>query len=159
MIKNLKIICLVIYIFFTFQNYTKSEEFIFESGNIEILNEGQKLYSDLGVKVTTSDNIEITADKFDYNKITSKLKLEGNVIIYDLDNEVEIKTNKIHYFRKLEEMKTFGETEIFIKNNYEIKSENITFLRSKKQIFSDNKTYVKDNFNNNFVSENFLLNS
>ena len=157
MIKNLKIICLIIYIFFTFQNYTKSEEFFFESGNIEILNEGQKLYSDLGVKVTTSDNIEITADKFDYNKITSKLKLEGNVIIYDLDNEVEIKTNKIHYFRKLEEMKTFGETEIFIKNNYEIKSENITFLRSKKQIFSDNKTYVKDNYNNNFVSENFLF--
>ena len=157
MIKNLKIICLIIYIFFTFQNYTKSEEFFFESGNIEILNEGQRLYSDLGVKVTTSDNIEITADKFDYNKITSKLKLEGNVIIYDLDNEVEIKTNKIHYFRKLEEMKTFGETEIFIKNNYEIKSKNITFLRNKKQIFSDNKTYVKDNYNNNFVSENFLF--
>ncbi len=157
MIKNLKTICLIIYIFFALQNYTKGEEFFFESGNIEILNEGQRLYSDLGVKVTTSDNIKITADKFDYNKISSKLKLEGNVIIYDLDNEAEIKTNKIHYFKKLEEIKTFGKTEIFVKNNYEIKSENITFLRNKKQIFSDNKTYVKDNFNNNFVSENFLF--
>ncbi len=157
MIKNFKTICLIIYIFFALQNYTKGEEFFFESGNIEILNEGQRLYSDLGVKVTTSDNIKITADKFDYNKISSKLKLEGNVIIYDLDNEAEIKTNKIHYFKKLEEIKTFGKTEIFVKNNYEIKSENITFLRNKKQIFSDNKTYVKDNYNNNFVSENFLF--
>ena len=30
-------------------------------------------------------------NKFDYNKITSKLILEGNVIIYDIDNEAEIK--------------------------------------------------------------------
>ena len=60
--------------------------------------------------------------------IISKLILEGNVIIYDLDNEAEIKTNKIHYFKKLEEIKTFGETKIFIKDNYEIRSKNITFL-------------------------------
>ena len=157
MIKNLKTIFLIIFIVFVFQNYIKAEEFFFESGDIKILDEGKRLYSDLGVKVKTSDNIKITADKFDYNKITSKLILEGNVIIYDIDNEAEIKTNKIHYFKKLEEIKTFGETKIFIKDNYEIRSENITFLRNKKQIFSDNKTHVIDNYNNNFISENFLF--
>ena len=157
MIKNLKTIFIIIYIFFAFQNYIKAEEFFFESGEVTILDEGKRLYSDLGVKVTTSDNIKITADKFDYNKMTSKLILEGNVIIYDLDNEAEIKTNKIHYFKKLEEIKTFGETKIFVKDNYEIRSKNITFLRNKKQIFSDNKTHVIDNYNNNFISENFLF--
>ena len=157
MIKNLKTIFIIIYIVFVFQNYIKAEEFFFESGEVIILDEGKRLYSDLGVKVTTSDNIKITADKFDYNKMTSKLILEGNVIIYDLDNEAEIETNKIHYFKKLEEIKTFGETKIFIKDNYEIRSKNITFLRNKKQIFSDNKTHVIDNYNNNFISENFLF--
>ena len=117
MIKNLKTIFIIIYIFLAFQNFIKAEEFFFESGEVTILDEGKRLYSDLGVKVTTSDNIKITADKFDYNKITSKLILEGNVIIYDLDNEAEIKTNKIHYFKNLEEIKTFGETKVFIKNN------------------------------------------
>jgi len=121
----------------TSQNYTKSEEFFFESGDVKILNEGKRLYSDLGVKVTTSDNIKITAEKFDYNKITSKIELEGNVIIYDLDNETEIKTNKIDYFKDLNEIKTFGKTKIFVKNNYEIKSENITFLRNEKKILSE----------------------
>ena len=117
MIKNLKAIFLIIYIVFVFQNYIKAEEFFFESGEVTILDEGKRLYSDLGVKVTTSDNIKITAEKFDYNKITSKLTLEGDVIIYDLDNEAEIKTNKIHYFKNEEEIKTFGKTKIFVKNN------------------------------------------
>ncbi|MFL2894601.1 MAG: hypothetical protein ACJZ4I_03865 [Candidatus Pelagibacter sp.] len=157
MIKNLKTIFFIIYIFLASQNYTKSEEFFFESGDVKILNEGKRLYSDLGVKVTTSDNIKITAEKFDYSKITSKIELEGNVIIYDLDNETEIRTNKIDYFKNLDEIKTFGETKIFIKDSYKIKSKNIIFLRNKKQILSENTTYVKDNYNNNFTSENFLF--
>ena len=65
MIKNFKTFFLIIYIVFTFQNYTKAEEFFFESGDVKILDEGKRLYSDLGVKVTTPDNIKITADKFD----------------------------------------------------------------------------------------------
>jgi len=157
MIKNFKITFLIIYIFFAFENYSKGEEFFFESGEVKILDEGKRLYSKLGVKVTTSDNIKITADEFDYNKITSKLKLKGNVIINDLDNETEIRTDKIDYFKNLEKIKTFGETKIFIKNDYEIKSENITFLRNKKEIFSNNTTYVRDSYDNNFTSENFLF--
>ena len=157
MIKNFKITFLIIYIIFAFENYAKSEEFFFESGEVKILDEGKRLYSKLGVKVTTSDNIKITADEFDYNKITSKLKLKGNVIINDLDNETEIRTDKIDYFKNLEKIKTFGETKIFIKNDYEIKSENITFLRNKKEIFSNSITYVRDSYDNNFTSENFLF--
>ncbi len=157
MIKNLKITFFIIYIFFIFQNYSKSEEFFFESGEVKILDEGKRLYSNSGVKVITSKNIKITSDKFDYNKITLKIKLEGNVIINDQDNQTEIRTNKIDYFQNLEKIKTFGETEIFIKDHYKIKSQDITFLRNKKQIFSDNTTHVSDNYNNNFTSENFLF--
>ena len=157
MIKNLKTIFFIIYIFLASQNYTKSEDFFFDRGDVTIFTEGNRLYSDLGVKVTTSDNIKITAEKFDYSKITSKIELEGNVIIYDLDNETEIRTNKIDYFKNLDEIKTFGETKIFIKDSYKIKSKNIIFLRNKKQILSENTTYVKDNYNNNFTSENFLF--
>ena len=122
MIKNLKTFLLIIYILFAFQNYAKTEEFFFESGDVKILDEGKRLYSDLGVKVTTPDNIKITADKFDYNKITSKLILEGNVIIYDINNEAEIKTNKIHYF------KTY-------RSNY-----NTTYYISKKMGTNNNST-------------------
>ncbi len=157
MIKKFEITFFIIFIFFLLQNYSKSEEFFFETGEVTILDEGKRLYSDQGVKVTTSDGIKITSDKFDYYKLNSKLELEGNVIIYDVNNETEIRTNKIDYYKNLEEIKTFGKTKILIKNNYEIKSENITFLRNKKQILSNNKTNVIDKYNNSFISENFLF--
>ena len=157
MIKNFKIVFLIICFFFIFENYTKSEEFFFESAEIKILENGNRLYSDLGVKVTTSDNTVITADKFDYNKITSLLKLRGNVVINDLDNQTKIRTNKIDYLKKLEKIISYDETIIFVKDEYTIKSENIIFLRNKKEIFSEAATNIADNYNNNFTSENFLF--
>ena len=122
MIKKFEITFFIIFIFFLLQNYSKSEEFFFETGEVSILDEGKRLYSDQGVKVTTSDGIKITSDKFDYYKLNSKLELEGNVIIYDVNNETEIRTNKIDYFKNLEEIKTFGVTKIFIQDNYKIES-------------------------------------
>ena len=157
MIKNFKIVFLIICFFFIFENNTKSEEFFFESAEIKILENGNRLYSDLGVKVTTSDNTVITADKFDYNKITSLLKLRGNVVINDLDNQTKIRTNKIDYLKKLEKIISYDETIIFVKDEYTIKSENIIFLRNKKEIFSEAATNITDNYNNNFTSENFLF--
>ncbi len=157
MIKNFKIVFLIICFFFIFENYTKSEEFFFESAEIKILENGNRLYSDLGVKVTTSDNTVITADKFDYNKITSLLKLRGNVVINDLDNQTKIRTNKIDYLKKLEKIISYDETIIFVKDEYTIKSENIIFLRNKKEIFSEASTNITDNYNNNFTSKNFLF--
>ena len=41
MIKNFKITFLIIYIFFAFENYSKGEEFFFESGEVKILDEGK----------------------------------------------------------------------------------------------------------------------
>ncbi len=155
MIKNFKIFLFIFYIFLLLENYSKSEEFFFESGEVIILNEGKRLYSDQGVKVTTSDNIEITADEFDYDKPSLILKLKGNVIINDINNKTEIITEKINYFKSLEEIKSFGETIILVKNEYKIKSENIVFLRNKKEIYSNTPTSVQDNYNNNFSSENF----
>ncbi len=157
MIKNFKIFLFIIYIFLLLGNYSKSEEFFFESGEVKILNEGKRLYSDKGVKVTTSDNIEITADEFDYNKPSLILKLKGNVIINDKNNKTEIITEKIDYFKSLEEIKSYGETIVLVKNKYKIKSQNIVFLRNKKEIYSNTTTNVQDNYNNNFSSESFSL--
>ena len=72
MIKNFKTICLIIYIFFALQNYTKGEEFFFESGDVKILNEGKRLYSDLGVKLLLL--------------ITLKLRQTNLIIIKQLRN-------------------------------------------------------------------------
>ena len=43
------------------------------------------------------------------------------------------------------------------KDHYKIKSQDITFLRNKKQIFSNNTTHVTDKYNNSFTSEKLTL--
>ena len=102
MIKKYKIIILFILIFLNLQNKTISVEFFFEGDEIEILNNGNRLLSNENVKVTSTDNLIITANEFDYDKIKSELILKGNVIINDIDNKTIINTEKIKYFRNIE---------------------------------------------------------
>ena len=52
------------------------EDFIFESKSIEIEKNNNIIAKD-GVKVNTSDGLEIFADKSEYNKNTKILKLDG----------------------------------------------------------------------------------
>ena len=66
--KYLKFLFITLYMFLNLSNSVTSDEFIFEGEEIEILNEGKKLVSRKGVKVTTDDNIKITADEFEYDK-------------------------------------------------------------------------------------------
>ncbi len=157
MIKNLKILIIFILINFSFQSFSNSDEFFFEGNEIEILNNGNKLLSKEKVKITSSDNLIITSNEFDYDKIKSELILKGNVIINDQNNKTIIKTEKIKYFRNLEELISEGDTNIKVDNNYIINSYNVTFLRDKKEIRSDYKTNVTDKYGNNFSSEKFLF--
>ena len=95
MIKKYKIIILIIFIFFNLQSQSNTEEFFFEGDEIQILNNGNRLISNKKVKISSTDNMVITANEFDYDKLKSELLLKGNVIINDLDNQTIIITEKI----------------------------------------------------------------
>ena len=97
----------------------KAEQFFFEGNEILILENGNKLQSKEGVKITSSDNIIITSEKFDYDKIKQILILEGNVNINDRNNQTVINANKIFYDRKKEKIETFDKTIIEIIFNLE----------------------------------------
>ena len=62
-------------------------------------------------KHITDNNIEILADKFEYNKITSRLIAKKNVVIIDSLNKIVIKANKVIYLKKEEKFLTEGKTE------------------------------------------------
>ena len=108
-----------------------------------------------GGKALTDNNIEILADKFEYNKITSRLIAEKNVVITDSLNKVVIKANKIIYLKNKEKFLTEGKTEITIEDKYIINSTDVVFLRNEKQISSDKHTSLIDNKNNFYIAEKF----
>ena len=100
------------------------------------------------MKATTSDGLEIFADKSEYSKDTKILILENNVVILDKIQKLEISSNNITYKKLLEEITSNIKTEIKIDNSHILLGENVIFLRSKSKIYSENPTTIKDKYNN-----------
>ena len=65
---KIKFIAIILYFFFNLQNYLSSEEFNFEGEEILILEEGNKLISKKGVKITTTDDLIFESNEFEYDK-------------------------------------------------------------------------------------------
>ena len=123
------------------------EDFIFESKSIEIEKNNNIIAKD-GVKVTTSDGLEIFADKSEYNKNTKILKLHGSVKIFDNIQNFEINSDKIIYDKILEKITSKTNTNIIIDNSHIISGKNIIFFKTKLEIQSNEPSTIKDKFNN-----------
>ena len=155
--KFLKLLFFTICVFVTLVFSVLSEEFIFEGEEIEILNEGKKLVSKKGVRVTTNDNVEIVADEFEYDKDKNELLLTGNILIENSKDKTNIKANKIKYFKSLEKIVTYGDTKIDVNNNYTIDSNDVIILKKESTLSSFKKTTIKDKYKNNFTSDEFMF--
>ena len=141
--------------FLIFSNDSFSEEFYFETPEIQTFENGNLLIAPKGGKVLTDNKIEILADKFEYNKITYRLIAKKNVVITDSLNKVVIKANKIIYLKNKEKFLTEGKTEITVEDKYIINSMDVVFLRNEKQISSDKHTSLIDDKNNFYTTEKF----
>ena len=140
-----------------FANYSFGEDFKFEAAEIKILNKGNIVQGSGGIKIISNDNLEIIADKFIYDKDKSILKLEGNISVNDIQNNVKIFTDKINYFKKKEIIIAEKKVRSEIKGKYTIDSAELIFDRNLLEISSSNRTTLKDNFENIFSSDNFLF--
>ena len=155
--KNKSFIIYIILSIILFGNYSFGDEFKFEASEIEVKDEGNIVNSSGGVKIISNDNLEIVADQSIYNKKKSILKLEGNVLIKDIKNNIEIFTNKINYLKKNELIIAEEKVRFEIKGKYTVDSENLIFDRNLLEISSSNKTTLKDSFENVFISDEFLF--
>ena len=100
MTQKLKIFLYVLITFCFVFSKSLSEDFFFEGTEIEILNNGEKLRSNKGVKITSSNDIIITAEEFEYDKKKNELLLNGSVLFEDKANQTIIKTQKIDTTKK-----------------------------------------------------------
>ena len=101
--NKIKIIFYILLIVIFKVSSSSSEDFFFEGTEIQILNNGEKLKSDKGVKITSSNDLKITADEFEYDKSKNELILNGNVLIEDELNQTIIKTVKTVYDKNVTE--------------------------------------------------------
>ena len=93
--KNKIINFLFILVFILSYNVkANSTEFVFESEYIEFKNSGNIIEAKNGVKITSDNEIEITADESLYNKLTLELILKGNVVFIDVIRDIKIQSQE-----------------------------------------------------------------
>ena len=105
-----------------------ADEFIFESSEINISNNGDIIEATDGTATSADKKILINANKFYYNKKKG---------ILDAFNDVEVND---------------------LENNITINSENISYNVNDRTISSTSNTIISDNIGNIFTVENFIYN-
>ena len=116
---------IIIFLTFVFSlsciSLTLAEEFKFNTTELQITKNGNLIKSiDGGIITTKNNEIVITADTFIYNKTTTLLEAEGNVILVDKIEDIIIESNKIFYLKNKEEIYTIGKSKATNDVNIEI---------------------------------------
>ena len=141
--------------------YNKSTLLLKANGNVKLIDTNQnitieanevfyekdkeKIYTKGKSKASNSSNILIFADEyFKYNKLTTLLEAKKNVIIYDREKGVTIKTNDFFYLQDKEKFFTKNETEVIIGKTYTIDTKDLIFLRNQNLLSSKKKTFLND---------------
>ena len=121
------VVCVVGY-----SNQVNSEEFIFESEYLEIKNNGNTIEAKNGVKITSNNKIEITADESFYNKLTLELLLKGNVILIDTERNIKILSEEATYNKNTEKILSKGNVKVYLENNYFLYTESLEYFKKDK---------------------------
>jgi len=130
---------------FFLSNISKANEpFTFNVTEIEILQNGNKIYGYKGGTATSIDGSIITAENFFYNKLTNILETSGNVRYLDKIKNVIITTDKAIYFKNEERIFTIGNSKVENDNN-KIVSSNLEYDKNKN-IFEAKKNAVATDF-------------
>ena len=129
--NNKTLLIFLIVLNFIFINISFAEDIIFETSEIQALDEGNILKANKGGKAIINNNTEIIADKFEYNKISEILVTEGNVKIIDKLNNITTQSNKIFYYKKEDKYISEEKTKIIIEKKYTINSKDIVLSLKK----------------------------
>ena len=159
--RFIKIILILISSLNLFQ-MSLSDVFNFEVTELQVYEDGNLIKGVNGGKVTSNNNIVITANNFEYDKSTLLLKAYGNVKLIDTDENITIESEKVFYEKDKENIYTKGKSKANNSNNIEItadeyfKYNKLTSLLEAKGnvIINDNEQDIRIESNNFFYLKN-----
>ena len=155
--KNKKIIFITIFFFFKFLSISVAESFNFDVTNIEITNNGNFFKGlNRGNVTTDSGQTTITANTFEYNKISNILIAEGEVVIEDKIKDYIIETDYITYFKEKEIITSKGKTKSLIESKYTILSSDVTLDKITNTLETKKKTIITDQNYTNYETDFFF---
>src|SRR5210317_2115526 len=155
------LIAIIILLSFKLTILRASEQFNFDITEVEVTNEGN-FFKGLkrGTATTNENQTIITADIFEYDKITNILKANGNVIIEDKIKDFLILSEHITYFKNEEKIFSIGKTSAKIQSKYEVLSSDVNLDNNTNILTSQKKTIIIDDEFTKYETDllNFAIN-
>ena len=144
--KNKLLTIFLILIFSSnFYGLSNSEEFTFKVTDIEIVDNGNIYKGNNRGEIATDDQLKIISNNFEYLKKINRLEANGDVELTDFANNIIINAEKIFYLKDEEKVYTRGKTLINVSNKYNIEGYDLTLLKNKMILSSNNKATITDN--------------
>ena len=141
-----------------FLNNGICEEFIFETKTIEILNEKKIILASNGKAILAKNELEISADNFEYLSNDKILNAQGNGFASIKNNKIQINFNNLRYDERLNRIEANGAVKIYyLDEKITVKSESIFYDIEKQLISSGLRTVVEDRFLNSITAENIYF--
>ena len=104
-----------------------AKELNFKATEILTFDRDDKIIGKDNAEAKIEGEIEIFADKFTYYKKKNLLIAEGNVIIFDLINNIKVNSEKVNYDKLNNKIITYDKSIFKIENKYIIKSSDVNF--------------------------------
>ena len=103
--KN-KFITFFFVILFTLSNFSRvlGEEFIFEITDLEITENGNIYKGNNRGTIRTDSQLKLISDNFEYLKEINRLEANGDVQLFDLNNNITINAQQIFYLKNEEKI-------------------------------------------------------
>ncbi|MDA9063560.1 hypothetical protein N9K14_01760 [Candidatus Pelagibacter ubique] len=154
--KN-KFITFFLVILFTLSNFSRvlGEEFIFEISDLEITENGNIYKGNNRGTIRTDSQLKLISDNFEYLKEINRLEANGDVQLFDLNNNITINAQQIFYFKNEEKIFTVGKTLIKISNRYNIEGFDLTLFKNKMILSSEKDVIITDSESNTYKLEQF----
>ena len=136
-----------------------AKDFSFNTSEIKITENGNIIDATNGEANSLDGNINIIAEKFNYNKYKLILNANTNATALFRSQNIQIKANNIEYDEKTLIFNATGN--VILKDltkNILVKSQNIYFDTKDKKIKSNVETSIDDNLGNFILTESFLFN-
>jgi len=152
-----KIIFLIFLVFNIFSS-ADAENYIFETKNIEILNNGNLITGGKGSIFSNDKDIEIKANKFEYIKDENILNVEGKGLIIIKSKNIIIEFNNAklsgndNIFSLNDGVKIFHTS-----NGFEAQTKDLIFDNFKNTISSKTKSKIFDLEKNLYTVDSFLF--
>ncbi len=146
----------LISIFIIFYNTSLlSNELIFDTEEINIINNGKTTLAKKGKVNFINENLEINGDIFEYDQ-EKKVLIVTNAKSFSKNNNLTIEAEQLTYDRKTFDIIAKKNVKLKnLNNNSTILSEELIYNSKTKKIISNTKSKFLDSFNNHLYTKSF----